>query len=567
MDDTDRGHRTVISWARKRLFRALAPLLVLVATGCKGGDAVPAGSASDSRGLSARELTRVALPDLSHTEPSVRNQLQTRHSLLERARTNPATTPSDLSNQFGEMGRLFLAAELPLAAEPCLVNAEILAPREMRWPYYLGHIYRMSGQPERAGSAFERALNLQPSDIPSLIWSGRLYLDLGRPELAETYFSKALAAGPGTSAAQFGLGRAALEQKDYARAIRELEATLATAPEASAVHYPLAMAYRGAGDHARADAHMQQRGNLDVPLRDPLIEEVGVLLESPLAYQRRGLNAMDRGNWVEAVAHFRKGLELGPAVPSLRDSLSNKLGAALFQMGDAPGARRQFEQGTRESPHYAANQVSLGIVLSLEGRDVEAVRWLRAAVRADPSYLEGRLQLADALRRTGMVAESLQHYDEVIRLDPRMSDASFGCAMALVRLGRYRKAMARLTEGRERHPGERRFTHAMARLLASAPDAAVRDGKQALALTQELQATGVSIDLAETIAMASAEVGRFKEAADWQRQVIATVRENAGDPRRVEALLATLARYERGEPSRTPWSDEDPIHFPLPALR
>jgi tetratricopeptide (TPR) repeat protein len=487
--------------------------------------------------------------------------------LLERARTNPATTPSDLSNQFGEMGRLFLAAELPLAAEPCFVSAEMLAPREMRWPYYLGHIYRMSGQPERATSAFERALNLQPSDIPSLIWSGRLYLDLGRPELAETYFSKALAAGPGTSAAQFGLGRVALEQKNYARAIRELEATLATAPQASAVHYALAIAYRGSGDQARADAHLQQRGHLDVPLHDPLIDEIGVLLESPLAYQRRGLDAMNRGSWAEAIAYFRKGLELGPVVPSLRDSLTNKLGAALFQIRDIEGARRQFEKGARESPQFAANHVGLGVLLAIEGRDAQAIKWLRAGVRADPAAVEAHLQLADALRRTEMLRESLQHYDEALRLDPRVSDASFGSAMALVRLGRYPDALARLTDGSNRHPGERRFIHAIARILAAAPDRTVRDGAQALTLTQQLQASGTSVELAETIAMASAEVGRFKEAAHWQRQVIAAVRENAGDPRGVEALLATLAWYERGEPSRTPWRDDDPIHFPLPALR
>jgi tetratricopeptide (TPR) repeat protein len=473
----------------------------------------------------------------------------------------------DLANEFGNLGRLFLAAELPAVAEPCFANAQALAPTEMRWPYYLGHVYRTSGDLAGAASAFGRALELQPSHISSLIWMGRVNLDLGRPELAETYFTKALGLGSATAAAQLGLGRAALERRDHTRAIRELEAALASVPQASSVHYPLALAYRGAGEQARSDAHMAQRGHVEGPLPDPLMDEIESLLESPLAYQRRGLEALGHGAWAEAAANFRRGLELKPTVPSLRDSLNNKLGAALFQMGDLAGARQQFQQGIRESPTYGANHVSLAILLVTEGRDFDAIKWLRAAVQADPSYLEAHLQLADALRRTGSPGESLDEYRQAIRLDSRASDASFGAAMALVRLTRYREALTQLIDGQKRHPTERRFTHAIARLLAAAPDGAVRDGARALTLAQELQATGLSVELAETLAMASAEVGRFREAVEWQRQVIAAVRENGGDQSRVETLVATLTRYERGEPSRTPWSPNDPIHFPRPTLR
>jgi tetratricopeptide (TPR) repeat protein len=531
-------------------------LVVIFVTGCAGGDSP------------IRESLRpIPLPDLSQMEPSVREQLQAQHASAERARAKVAVPLADLASEFGNLGRLLLAAELPAAAEPCFINAQVLGGGDMRWPYYLGHVYRTRGELTRAVSAFERALELQPADVSSLIWLGRVNLDLSRPEAAEGQFARALALSPAAAAAQVGLGRAALERKDYARAVRELEVALRSAPQASSVHYPLALAYRGMGDQARADAHMLQRGSLEVPLPDPLMDELGSLLESPLAYQRRGLEALGRGAWDEAVANFRRGLELKPTVPSLRNSLNNKLGAALFQMGDLAGARQQFQHGIRESPTYGANHVSLAILLVTEGRDVEAIKWLRAAVQTDPSYLEAHIQLADALRRTGSPGEALDEYMQAIRLDSRASDASFGAAMALVRLNRYREALAQLIDGQKRHPTERRFTHAIARLLAAAPDGAVRDGARALTLAQELQATGLSVELAETLAMASAEVGRFRDAVEWQRQVIAAVRENGGEQSRLEALVATLARYERGEPIRTPWSQDDAVHYPRPRLR
>ena len=529
-------------------------LLTMVVAGCDGDRTVAT-------------LAAVPFPDLSRTDDSVRNQIQERHAALARAQAQPAITPLELAREFGNTGRLFLAAELPAAAEACFVNAETLAPGDMRWPYYLGHVYRTRGDLAKAASAFERVLRLQPSDLPSLIWTGRVHLDLGHAEAAEALFAKALALRPGTFAAQFGLGRVALERRSYAQAVRELEAALVIAPQASVAHYPLATAYRGLGDQARADAHMQQRGSLDVFPPDPLMEEIALLLEGPLAYQRRGLEALGRQAWGDAAAHFRKGLELQPTVPVLRESLRNKLGAALFQKGDIQGARQQFEEGTRQSPWYAAHHVSLGILMVLDGRNREAIQSLRMAVRSDPAYLEAHLQLADALRRSGMWTESIQEYDEVLRLDPRVSDATFGSAMAKVRLGRYGDGVARLTDGARRHPGERRFLHAIARLLATAPDAVVRDGARALSMARELQASGVSIELAETMAMALAEVGHFADAVEWQRQVIAAARESGDDARRGQALVATLAGYERGEPSRTPWSPDDPIHAPVPVFR
>jgi tetratricopeptide (TPR) repeat protein len=509
----------------------------------------------------------VVLPGLTRFEPSVREQLQTRHESLERTRAERAVASLDLANEFGELGRLFLAAELPAAAETCFVNAETLAPAEMRWPYYLGHAYRTTGNLTQAGAAFARALHLRPDHAPSLVWSGHVALDLGRPDMAEPYFVRALDVDPGMFAARFGLGRAALARRDYSRAVQELETALALAPQASAAHYPLALAYRGLGDQARTDAHMQRRGDVEVTPPDPLMDDLDLLLESPLAYQRRGMDALERQAWTEAATHFRRGLELEPALSALRDSLGNKLGTALFHMGDSAGARRQFEQGVRDSPRYVANQVSLGVLLAVEGRDDDAVTWLRSAVGADPSHVEARLQLADALRRTRRLGEALGHYDEVLRLDPRTADAWFGSAMALVRLGRYHDAMARLEEAQQRHPGERRFAHAIARLLAAVPDASIRDGRRALSITEELRASTLSVDVGETMAMALAEVGRFAEAAGWQRQVIAGVRAGDNNPRRIRALEATLAGYERGEPSRAPWSPDDEAHAPRPAFR
>jgi tetratricopeptide (TPR) repeat protein len=127
------------------------------------------------------------------------------------------------------------------------------------------------------------------------------------------------------------------------------------------------------------------------------------------------------------------------------------------------------------------------------------------------------MQLADALRRTGRLDASLSHYAEVIKTSPAISQARFGRAMALVRLQRYREARDELADAVNIYPDQPGFAHALARVLAAAPDDGLRDGRRALALVQTLLTKQKTMALAETMAMALAESGEYGQAVTWQR--------------------------------------------------
>ena len=100
-----------------------------------------------------------------------------------------------------------------------------------------------------------------------------------------------------------------------------------------------------------------------------------------------------------------------------------------------------------------------------------------------------------------------------------------GQALALVQFRRYQDARDRLSGGRECLPAERAFAHALARLLAAAPDDRVRNGQRALTLVQDmLRNQQPTPDVGETMAMALAEVGQYSrsdrtpEGADRRRR-------------------------------------------------
>ena len=500
----------------------------------------------------------VSLPDISGAAPAVQSQLREAYAAMQQ-KVSAASSAGERASAYGDMGRLFLATEFLDSAETCFLNAQTLEPADPRWPYFLAHIHRRKNEPDKAAALFERVLALEPNHVAALIWLGDMRLVEGRPDAAEAPLAKALTLAPREAAALDRAGRAALARRDYATAIKDLGAALEIQPQASSLHYPLSVAYRAIGDTRNADAHLKLRGDVPAALNDPLMQQVGAQLQNASAAEVRGANAMAEHQWAEAISALRQAIALSPdnAFTHLN------LGTALFETGDAKASLDEFQTAVRLSPSLSKANYGAGIVLEATGHDQEAIAAFSKAVDTDPSSVEARMSLADALRRNGRERESLPQYAEVITRSPAVSQAAFGYAMALVRLGKYREARDRLDAATKTYADQPGFAHALARVLAAAPDGAVRDGARALNITQALLQSQRTLELAQTMAMALAETGRFEEAAQWQRDAMAAAAEsNRRDLS--ERLSENLSRYEQRLPCRVPWPANDPVFRPRP---
>jgi tetratricopeptide (TPR) repeat protein len=410
-------------------------------------------------------LPPAALPDLSQMDKVVQQQITDSYQSISSSSGNRAAQATDAARAYGETGKLLMAAEYFEAAEPFYLRAQALQPGEIRWPYYLGHVYLAKAEPAKAIASFERALSITPGDLASLVWLAGAHLDQGQPELAEPLYKRALTIQPRAVSALFGLGQVALAKREYARAVDQFEQALAADPRESIAHYPLALAYRGLGNTAQAEVHLRQQGRVEVGPPDPLMTELRGLLQGPVAEENRGIRAMDGGDFKTAVQHFRRGLELAPDNPSLR----HKLGTALGLMGDTTGAFEQFQETIKRSPEFAQAHYSLGVLLAISGRAPEAIERFSTAVRYQPDYVEARLRLAELLRQSGRPEAALSQYERAMTIDPRAAEAQFGFAMALVQLKRYEEARRRLSDAAVLHPERKEFTEALARLDAIAP--------------------------------------------------------------------------------------------------
>ena len=536
-----------------RVLAAALGLAVLVA-GCSAPEETASGdsrlppdtqAASDVAASCGEDL-----PSLTRVGESVQAQIRERHAALP-PRDARAGLPAELQAEaVGGMGMILMASWFTAEAEPCLREAAALAPDDVRWPYYLAQLYRDRGALEESAAFFEQVLRIQPEDPTTLFWLGDIRLEQGRPAAAEPLFARALSLYPSSLSARYGLAQTALLEEDYRRAADLLEEILAREPDIGAVHYPLGMAYRGLGDDARAEEHLRRRENAEIRPADPLMAALDSLLDTAGTYENSGLAALDREEWPAAIEEFRQGLELDPDNPGLR----HRLATALFMTGDLDDAMAEFQRVVRTTPDYYPSHYSIGVLLQETGRHAEAVERFATVLRQRPGDDAARLRMAISLRRSGDPQASLSYYEAVLRSNPNAAEARFGYVMALVQLGRYREAHDRLVTAMEAFPNETSFAHALARLLAAAPDAAVRNGRRAMTLVEQVMDAEPepTIDLGETMAMTLAELGRFGEAAEVQRALIGAA-ELAGMADAVRRLTVNLRRYERGEPCRAPW--------------
>jgi len=527
-----------------------------------------AGAAGCSKTPHQPSLRPVVLPDLTSVDESVRKQIRDRSAAVEAKKNGRSEAGSELAEAYGSLGMLLHASEFFDAALPCYLNAQTLAPSDIRWPYYLGHLYKVTGKVPEATDAFARALAIKPDDLPTLIWLARLYIDQGRPNDAEPLLTKALSIQPRAVAALAALGSVKLAQRDYTNAAARFEEALAFDPESVSLHSPLASAYRALGRTADAEAHLKLWRNRDILLPDPLKQELDLLLESGLSYELRGVRALEAQDFPAAAEFFRKGVALTEPTAPLGRSLRHKLGTALVLGGDADGAIQQFNEVVRAAPQNqydesaAKAHYSLGLIMASRGQIAPAIDHLTSAVSFNATYLEARVALADLLRGAGRVNASLPQYREAITLNPRAVEPRFGYALALAGVRRYKDAREVLEEAIRVQPDRQELSIALARLLAAAPDDHVRDGRRALMIVDDLFKTNKTTVLGETMAMALAEVGDFGQAVGIQREVIQAA-QKAGLDADARRMSGNLALYEHQRPCRKPWTEGEPLTAPL----
>ena len=252
----------------------------------------------------------------------------------------------------------------------------------------------------------------------------------------------------------------------------------------------------------------------------------------------------------EAVLEYREVLAADPRAATTRYELVG----VLERLGRGGEARRELENVLGGAPHFAPAQFAMGRLLAEEGDYSGAIARFERAVEIDPDLVEAHQNLAILHGRRGDFAAAARHQERAVDLGPESAEARLTLATARILGDQLLAARQGLEEALARHPSDPRIADTLARLLAAAPDDAVRDGAAAADIASKLLDAAPSAQHAETLAMALAELGRFEEAVGIQERVVAGIESGGSEAATVLAgARRRLEQYRRREPARAPW--------------
>ncbi len=304
------------------------------------------------------------------------------------------------------------------------------------WMAYnnLGNALAGRGRLDEAIAHYQKALEIKPDYAAAHNNLGLILVGRGQFDEAVAHFGKALEIQPGLAVAHYDLGTA-----------------LAGRGRVDEAHCPLP---QGRGNPARLCHGLQQprqrpgrpgtdrRGDRPVP-KGP---ENRPRLRG--AHNNLGTALVGRGQVEEAIAHYRKALEIQPDFVD-----------AHYNLGLALAGGRQFEEAIAQyrtvldiQPGYLHAYNSLGNALASGGQFDEAIAQYRKALKVKPDYAEAHYNLGLVLTNQGQVDEAIAHYQKAVEIKPDYAEAHYNLGLALAGGGQVDKAIAHYEKAAEIKP-------------------------------------------------------------------------------------------------------------------
>jgi tetratricopeptide (TPR) repeat protein len=547
----------------KPISRYVFAILLAVAFGGEGR--LRADLVSDPPGPWRATLVPVADADISGAEPLMQQAIRTARSevagLLEAHESQPAARGSDaLAAAYGRLGALLLLVEVEAQADACLRNAMTLQPDEFRWPYYAGYLAMLAGNLDRAVDYLEKARSINP-DYPTL------YVRLGKVRLDHSDLAEARAAlehvrdAPElASPANYYLGQIALLERRFDDAVTLLQAALAANPDATEVHYPLAQAYRALGDAEQARAQLALFKLRAPDIADPLLDELQAATKRSLPSFKRAIEAVRHGDYATAVHEFAAGLEVDPNNAAARISYAR----VLYLTGQTDAAVEELNRALASDPKQILGNFLQGVLRQQQGDLDGAAAAYRRTLELDPKHSGALFYLANLDFAAGRYAQAAEAYRAVVANDPSIAPARLLALVAARRAGTEESQIAAdLKSLVDVYPDDPQARYALAALLAAADDPSVRNPDRGLKIAADLFVQQPTPPNQHLLALTQAAAGKFDQAIKTQQQLLEMAKWMA-PPAEVERFETELGTYQRHEPPRVAWADDDPLFAPPP---
>ena len=349
----------------------------------------------------------------------------------------------------------------------------------------------------------------------------------------ETLFEHALAETKDNPVAHNELGSTLLQEGNVDEAITHFQKALQISPDNAVAHNNLGNALLRKGSVDEAITHFQKA--------------LQIKPDYAAADNNLGIALLRKGSVDEAIVYYQKALQIKPDYAEAHYNLGN----ALLRKGNVDEAIVHYQEALQIKSDSAEAYNNLGNALLRKGSVDEAITHYQEALQIKPDYAEAHYNLGNTLFRKGSVDEAIVQYQKVLQIKPDSAEVHNNLGSALLKRGNVQEAIHQYLRALEIDPDFAGAENNLAWVLATCPQALLRDGNKAVELAQranQLTREGNPVFL-DTLAAAYAEVGRFPEAVTTARQALQlAIHQN--NTAIVNALQAQIGCYEAGVPFR-----------------
>ena len=189
------------------------------------------------------------------------------------------------------------------------------------------------------------------------------------------------------------------------------------------------------------------------PVRGVRIRAASLLAPVPTASQP----PPDRERFERAASEFVEAQRANTERPEARTTL----GSFFARRNETSAAETEYKAALRLSPQYLAASINLADLYRQLGRDGEGEAVLQAAIAVSPSAAAAHHALGLTLTRLKKPDAALAEFQRAAELEPDSARYIYVYAVALNSGGQGDKAIAVLTDGLARHPGDRDILSAL----------------------------------------------------------------------------------------------------------
>jgi tetratricopeptide (TPR) repeat protein len=408
------------------------------------------------------------------------------------------------------------------------------------WPEYsgaycgLGSIFLQKGQIEEAIAQYQKALKFNPTQYEALSNLGYCYLKTGRMDDAVFVYQKLIEIKPNFPQARNNLAVCLLQVGRTDDAIAQYQKAVELKPDSETYRCGLGNAYLQKGMVAEAMA--QYKKALEI---NP---------DFPQAHAFLAYCLLQTGRTDDAIAEYRKAIELDPQSATYQSNLGN----VLLQKGDVDSAIIQYKKSLALEPKSADDCKQLANALFQKGQLKEAILEYRTALEINPNFPEAVNNLGYCYLQAGQVDDAITQFEIVVKLQPNFAPEYANLGDAFRQKGAAGEAIANYQKAIELRPQFTTVMQKLAWILATWPDASIRNGKQAVALAEQANELtgGKDAGILRALAAAYAETGGYAEAVSTAREALALAA-GKSDTVLASKLQTEIGTYQSNAPCRS----------------